>query len=82
MSNRYNLIVITDELNYITDFPVCQYLIFIFLFFYFFIFSFEPPKQQEIRSLLRFSCRLRNRAYSKITKLSKQILSASFLPLT
>ena len=77
MSNRYNLIVITDELNYITDFPVCQYLIFIF-----FVFSFEPPKQQEIRSLLRFSCRLRNRAYSKITKLSKQILSASFLPLT
>ncbi len=34
MSNRYNLIVITDELNYITDFPVCQYLIFIFLFFF------------------------------------------------
>ena len=33
MSNRYNLIVITDELNYITDFPVCQYLIFIFFIF-------------------------------------------------
>ena len=77
MSNRYNLIVITDELNYITDFPVCQYLIFIF-----FIFLLSPPKRQEISYFLRFSCRLRNRAYSKITKLSKQILSASFLPLT